>query len=167
MSLYLVDSDIFIQAHRATYPIDVMPSFWNKIKDLALSGRIKSIDKVKQEIYQNSSHEDELKDWCLNNLPSDFFIETAPVIENYIQIVRWAEGKRSFYKSFALTEFLGADIADPWLVATAMNKDIIVVTQEKSQPDRKSRIKIPEVCDAFEVNFLNTIEMLRSLGEQV
>ena len=44
MSLYIVDSNFFIQAHRAYYPIDVIQSFWTKVKQLADEGKIKSID---------------------------------------------------------------------------------------------------------------------------
>jgi hypothetical protein len=60
MSVYVVDSNFFIQAHRVSYPLDVAFSFWNKVKQLANDGKIISIDKVKQEIYQN---EDALKQW--------------------------------------------------------------------------------------------------------
>ena len=70
MRTFLVDSNFFIQAHRAIYPLDVAPSFWNKVKQLAANGNIISLDKVKNEIYQN---EDDLKSWCENNLPDNFF----------------------------------------------------------------------------------------------
>lgn len=66
---YVLDSNIFIQAHRSVYPLDVVPSFWNKIKALAEAGTIISIDKVKKELYKN---EDDLKDWCKSSLPDDF-----------------------------------------------------------------------------------------------
>ncbi len=69
MSVYVVDSNFFIQAHRVNYPLDVAFSFWNKVKQLADYGKIISIDKVKQEIYQN---EDALKPWCVTNLPRFF-----------------------------------------------------------------------------------------------
>ena len=45
--IYVVDSNFFIEAHRATYPLDVAHSFWNKVKQLADDGKIVSIDKVK------------------------------------------------------------------------------------------------------------------------
>lgn len=35
MSIYVVDSNVFIQAHRAHYPLDVAVSFWAKVKQLA------------------------------------------------------------------------------------------------------------------------------------
>lgn len=50
---YIVDSNFFIQAHRMYYPLDVMPSFWQRVMDLADTGRIISIDKVRNEIVKN------------------------------------------------------------------------------------------------------------------
>lgn len=71
MSIFVVDSNFFIEAHRATYPLDVARGFWKKIHQLAADQRIISIDKVKAELFEN--HEDELKEWCESNLPIDFF----------------------------------------------------------------------------------------------
>ena len=48
MSVYVVDSNFFIQAHRAHYPLDVAVSFWAKVKQLAYEGKIISIDNVKK-----------------------------------------------------------------------------------------------------------------------
>jgi hypothetical protein len=165
MSLYIVDSNFFIQAHRAYYPLDVITSFWAKISDLSKQGIIKSIDKVKIEIYDNSSHEDDLKYWCKNNLPSDFFINTESAVVNYALIANWANSMNQHYKQNAIEEFLSTDLADPWLVAYAKGQDITIVTYEKSEPNRKNRIKIPEVCNHFGVRYINTVEMLRELSE--
>jgi hypothetical protein len=72
--VYVVDSNFFIQAHRVTYLLDVVPSFWNKVKELANAVRIISIDKVKKEIFKN---DDDLKDWCKNNLSPDFWKDSS------------------------------------------------------------------------------------------
>ena len=167
MSFYLVDSNFFIQAHRAYYPLDVIKSFWLKVTELSNKGILKSIDKVKNEIYDNSSHEDELKIWCNNNLPENFFINTDDVIANYVKIVEWANSMNNHYKPSAIEEFLTAELADPWLVAFAMSNDCVIVTYEKSEPNRKTRIKIPEVCNQFNVRYTNTVEMLRELNENI
>lgn len=50
MAVFVVDSNFFIQAHRATYPLDIATGFWNKVKQLALDRVIVSIDKVKNEL---------------------------------------------------------------------------------------------------------------------
>lgn len=47
---YLIDANCFIESKNVTNPLDVAISFWAKIKDLALAGRIHSIDKVKTEL---------------------------------------------------------------------------------------------------------------------
>ena len=165
MSKYIVDSNVFIQAHRAYYPLDVVTSFWAKMRSIALDGCIISIDKVKKEIFDGSSHEDELKEWCENNLPDDFFYNTDDVLNNYIQIVSWVNSMNHHYTERAIQEFLETDLADPWLVAFAMSNGFTIVTYEKSEPNRKSRVKIPEVCNRFNVKHINTIEMLRELNE--
>jgi len=162
MNNYVLDTNFFIQAHRLNYPFDIFPVFWNGIKDLAGDGKILSIDKVKDEIFSN---EDDLKIWCDTNLPNDFFKDTQPVIAEYAQIARWANSRNSHYTQAALNEFLSADEADAWLVAYGLKNQTTIVTHEISQPDRKNRIKIPEPCNHFNVNFINTIEMLRALRQ--
>jgi hypothetical protein len=164
MSLYIVDSNFFIQAHRAYYPLDVIKSFWIKVKQLSVKGSIKSIDKVKNEIY---FHEDALKNWCDNNLPQSFFIESSSFINEYIEIANWANSMNDFYNPSAIQEFLAPDLADPWLVACAKANNYTIVTYEKSEPNRKSRIKIPEVCNQFGVRYLNTVDLLRELNESI
>ncbi|KAF5067282.1 hypothetical protein DSECCO2_255250 [anaerobic digester metagenome] len=69
MGVYIVDSNFFIQAHRDTYPLDIAFSFWNKVKLLAIDGKLISIDKVRDEIYDKN---DALESWCRFNLPDDF-----------------------------------------------------------------------------------------------
>ena len=48
--IYLIDSNCFIEAKNVSNPLDVAISFWNKIKQLAVAGRIHSVDKVKGEL---------------------------------------------------------------------------------------------------------------------
>lgn len=163
MKKYLLDTNIFIQPHRESYPLDVFPSFWEKINELAKKGNIISIDKVKKEIYDNSSHEDELCDWCTTNLNNDFFVDTSICIDSYIEITKWANSKSSHYTTNAIAEFLQTDLADPWLIAYAKENNVVIVTYEKSDPLSKRRIKIPEPCKHFNVEYVSLIEMFRQL----
>ena len=164
MQIYLVDSNFFIQAHRAIYPLDIATGFWNKVKMLSDSGTIFSIDKVKNELYNKN---DELENWCKNNLPDSFFKDSSEIIQEYSQITTWAVSKADHYLPNALSEFLDADEADAFIVAYALSdkSNITIVTQEISQPNRKNRIKIPEPCNEFDIKYINTIEMFRQLGE--
>ncbi len=132
---------------------------------LAEDGKIISIDKVKNEIFKN---EDELKQWCEINLPDNFFKDTSTIISQYSQVATWAASKSGQYLPNALAEFLDADEADAWLIAYALTDPAanVLVTHELSEPNRKNKVKIPDGCIANGVQYCNTIEMLRQLGER-
>jgi len=164
MSVYVLDSNFFIQAHRFHYPIDVVPGFWNKVRQLAEETKIISIDKVKRELYDKN---DALEEWCRSNLPADFFKDTSAVMGAYSQVIAWANSRSGHYLPNALHEFLDADEADAFLVAYCLadHANKIIVTQEVSESKRKSKVKIPDACSALNVSYVNTIEMFRQLGE--
>ena len=149
MNVYVVDSNFFIQAHRVSYPLDIAFSFWNKVKN---------------ELYDKN---DVLEDWCKVNLPEDFFKSTDGIMAEYKKVIAWSLSMRHHYLPNALNEFLAADEADAFLVAYSLadNENRIIVTHEISQPDRRNKVKIPEACVPFNVRYLNTIEMLREIGE--
>ncbi|WP_069659706.1 DUF4411 family protein [Arcticibacter eurypsychrophilus] len=159
---FILDSNFFIQAHRMHYPMDVVPGFWLKVKELATEGKIVSIDKVKDEIHLNK---DELTLWCNANLSNDFFKNTDLIIEQYIVVSNWAHSKSTHYNSAALNEFLDANEADAWLIAYSLANGGKIVTHETSEPNRKSKLKIPDVCSPLGIQCVNTIEMFRVLGE--
>lgn len=163
MEVYVLDSNFFIEAHRSSYPLDIAHSFWNRVKELAEQGRIISIDKVKNELFDKN---DALEEWCRNNLPESFFVSTASVMASYGAVTAWAMSKSAHYLPKALNEFLDSEEADAFLVAFghADASSRILVTHEVSNPQQKNRIKIPESCIAMGVRYCNTMEMFRSLG---
>lgn len=163
MAKYLLDSNIFIQAHRMYYPFDVVPSFWNKILELSNNGIIISIDKVKKELCE-TNNPDQLSAWCENELDNSFFSDSTSCVDIYAQIAIWTHSSTHFLQS-AKDEFLTTDLADPWLIAYAKKHNLTIVTHEISQPQRKNRIKIPEPCIHFGVRYLSPIEMFREIGE--
>ena len=54
--------------------------------------------------------------------------------------------------------------ADGWLVAYARVHGATVVTNEQSAPESRREIKLPDVCDQFEVQRDNIFAMLRALN---
>ncbi|WP_285009151.1 DUF4411 family protein [Pedobacter faecalis] len=160
--LFVSDANFFIQAHRMHYPIDVVPGFWSKVIELAEKKIICSIDKVQAELYSGN---DQLSNWCRSNLPKDFFEDTTSIIGHYAAVCAWANGMSNHYNLSALNEFLDADEADAWLVAYAQAKNLKIVTHETSEPQRKSKIKIPDACQTSGM-CVNIIEMFRLLKER-
>lgn len=94
MAIFVVDSNFFIQAHSATYLLDIATGFWNKVKQLANNGGIVSIDKVKKELYYKN---DDLENWCNANLPDNFFKKSSEVITEYAQVSSWAMSVSNHY----------------------------------------------------------------------
>lgn len=164
MAVFVVDSNFFIEAHRITYPLDIAIGFWGKVRELANRGAIISIDKVKEELYNKN---DLLEAWCSANLPDDFFKDTTEALTEYSMVSAWAISKKSHYLPKALHEFLDVDEADAFLVAYCLKDQAnrIAVTQEISEPNRKSKVKIPDCCKALGVSYVNIIDMFRQLGE--
>jgi Domain of unknown function (DUF4411) len=165
MSKYLLDSNVFIQAHRMHYPFDVVPSFWDKLITLSDDDVIFSIDKVKKELY-DYQNPDILGKWCHNDIKSNFFVDSSNCIDKYGLIANWAVTNNHHYKQAAIDEFLSPDLADPWLIAYAMKNNNVIVTYEVSRPEMKAKIKIPEPCNHFGVRFITPIEMFRELKEK-
>lgn len=163
MPLYVVDTNFFIQAHRSTYPMDVVQSFWKKIKELADQEKFISIDKVRDEIFRN---DDELTVWVKQNLDYSFFKSTRnlEILVKYGEISKWAVSQLNQYNRKAIDVFLEYERADAWLVAFgSMHQDVKIVTQEVSSPGSRSKIKLPDACKAFEVPYVNALEMFREL----
>lgn len=157
--MYVLDSDVFIQAARQYYAFDIAPKFWESLKDHATTGRIKSIDRVQEELDRGK---DELAKWADVNFTNAFHSTDEPeIIKQYGEIVKWVQSEDQFL-DYAKSEF--SDAADGWLVAYAKVKNHVVVTQETFEPNIKNRVKIPNVCERFNVPYVNAFEMLRLLA---
>ena len=128
---------------------------------MAQQGIIISLDKVGNEIKHGN---DDLKAWIEHELPQHFFTHSARHIVAYGQIAQWAAQHTFHYLPAAVGEFLDADEADAWLIAAALELGHTLVTYEKTNPARRSKIAIPEPCTHFKVPFCNPIEMFRRLG---
>jgi len=92
----------------------------------------------------------------------DSFADTnqPDVIQSFSDIMNWVQTNNQFMPA-AKAGF--ANDPDGWLIAYARAKGYVVVTQETPKPDARSRIPIPNVCQAFGVPFVNAFEMLRAL----
>lgn len=157
--MYILDSNIFIQAYRTYYAFDIAPKFWDELNNHSSNGNIASIDRVQNELINGG---DQLSSWIGNNCACTFVpTDDSNTISAYTQIMRWAQSTPRFSQN-AISEF--AKVADGWIVAYAMANSCTVATLEISQPNGRSRVKIPDVCQAFSVPFTDTFTMLRRLG---
>ena len=158
-SSFVLDANVFIEAKNRYYAFDLAPRFWESLILHASNGLIKSIDKVKKELEDLN---DELSIWIKNHLNKAFVsTDDEEVICVFGAMQNWANNQPQFMDA-AKADF--ANAADGWLVAYAKAKNCVVVTKEVLAPEAKRKIKIPNVCQAFDVPFIDTFEMLRRLG---
>ena len=146
---YLLNTNIFITA-KNELPMDVYPSFWQVLSQLAANGSFKSIKKVEDEIRKD------------NNLPEDFFItENAETLVALSTVSQWATMSQ-VYTQAAKMEFVS--VADSWIIAEALSQSVTVITHEAPDPLCKKRVKIPDVCNAVGVKFCDLNTAFRNLG---
>lgn len=157
---YLLDANVFIQASRQYYPFDIAPGFWTNLEEHARAGRVRSIDRVKSELLRGN---DDLADWAKGRRFIGGFASTRgqEVVVAYTEIMTWVEAQPKFFDA-AKAQF--ADCADGWLVAYAKAHGWIIVTHETYDKEVRKRVKIPNVCKAFQVEYVAPWDMLRVLG---
>ncbi len=142
---YLLDANVFIEAHRRYYAFDLCPGFWNCLIWHHEQGTIGSIDRVKQEL---ESGNDPLKQWATKTPPPDFFASTAdPAVASWFaQMVTWVQSEPQFFPS-AKADF--AAKADGWLIAKARLHGMVLVTHEVLAPQRGES---PSPCPTYAPN---------------
>lgn len=79
------------------------------------------------------------------------------MVEAFQAMVTWVNSVPQFMPA-AKAEFAAA--ADGWLIAFAKVNKSIVVTHEEYAPDVQRKVPIPNVCLEFNVECVNTFEML-------
>lgn len=156
---YILDANVFIEASRRYYAFDLAPRFWQSLLHHAANGRVRSIDRVQQELERGK---DELAKWVEDNFSHAFgSTDETDVIQSFSEIMTWVQAQSQFSEA-AKADF--ANGADGWLVAYAKVGGFVVVTQEVPAPDAKRKVPIPNVCQSFGVPLLAHSKCYGSLG---
>lgn len=157
---YLLDSNVFIEAHRKHYAFDLCPGFWASVIWHHGQGRLLSLDKVRDELIHEA---DVLAEWLGSQMPASSFAASSDdeVVAQYGQMQVWAQEQAQFSPA-ARAEF--ATVADSWLAAYAKVHGLVLVTHESFAASAKNRVPLPNVCRAFDVSYTDTFQMLKALG---
>lgn len=155
--MYLLDANVFIEAKRRYYGFDFCPAFWNWIEMAYENGLVRSIKSVRSELIgKDKKNPDELSLWS-QNIDGGFFVDPdQQTLASLGSIVNWSLQRG--YQDAAVADF--AKSADAFLVAHAHAHNSVVVTQERPS-DSLKKVKIPDACEAFGVEWMNTFSLLR------
>lgn len=152
---YILDSNVFIQAHRLTYPLAIFPGYWQWLEEGIASGLFILLDKVAEELTVSN---DELSHWikrhknCVSKMEDEDYVSTKEVMNKVITTTQ--------YKKESIRQFSSG--ADTEIIGYAKHHDFTVVTYESKAPESRTP-KIPDVCDALQVSWLAPLDLLERL----
>ncbi len=150
---YLLDSNAFIEAKNQYYRFSFCPGYWDWILKQNSAGKVFSIDKVRAEL---RVQEDDLADWVKVSAGKLFIGPPAEISAPMTLISSWVDSQE--YTEPAIRFFLAS--ADYYIISYAKSLGYTVVTREKSEPNRISRVKIPDVCLGVGVECIDPFQML-------
>jgi Domain of unknown function (DUF4411) len=164
--VYVLDTNVFIQAKRTFYPFEVCPGYWKAMSWHRKSGRVMSIDRVRDEIERGG---DDLWSWVQTAYGQDGFasVDEPSVTRWFGEMAAWVQAQPHFLPQ-ARTEFASEEVADGWLAAYAKSRSsTVVVTLEEFNAESRRKVQLPNICKAFEVEWITPFQMLRRLGVEL
>lgn len=155
--IYLLDANAYIEAQNRYYRMTICPGFWDWLDKQFANGQVGSIRMVYDEIFKNA---DKLADWIKNR--QAHFIETddEETQNIFADIAQFVMEHPEYAEPYA-GNFLAA--ADPWLIAKAKTSGAMVVTHEVLVGAGSKKVKIPNICREFAVDYCNTFDLLEVL----
>jgi hypothetical protein len=127
------------------YPKEQFIGLWQRMEEMINQGRIVAHNEVYKELKRHSNKE--FLSWLaahqaqMNCSPPGAYAQAKDIIDNYLSTFK--HGYRPKV----------SDAADPFVVALALDQDLIVFTQEKRLSNQEltqaSKPKIPNVCGQY------------------
>ena len=155
--MYLLDSNVFIDASRTYYSPQIAPTFWQWLAEQNRAGRLASVWAVREELRAGEGH---LAEW-VRDLQDSFWLRPQ-ASSSFARLSQWTMDGKHRYSKAAKEEFLA--VADYYLVAQAHAGGHKVVTFEQPAPLSVKRILIPDACQAVAVPYVNPFDIYRALG---
>lgn len=157
MPNYCLDANVLIEAKNGPYGFDIVPGFWEWLDRMASQNEICSVRAVYDEIVAG---DDVLTSWAKQMRNSGFFIEPNAEVQAELQNI--ANHVFNNYEPQHAQPFLNS--ADPWVIAQAKVFQAFVDTREALAGPGTKRVKIPNICFQFGVEYMDTYAMLRREG---
>lgn len=152
---YCLDANVLIQGWQKYYSPKLCPSYWEILNKLGKANRIFIPRMVADEIEKT---DDDLKEWLKScSIP---IVEIDGPVTNYLTQIYAANELHKFLVDSTKQR----SIADPWVIAHAMNEKACVVTKEEKVTSSVTKIKIPNVCENMSVRCIHDFEFVEEIG---
>ena len=150
---YWLDSNVFIEGRNGPYGFDLAPRFWTVLEEMSDADLLACPELVYCEL---SDVQDDLVDWAKKH--KDMFVDPdADVQQEFKKVAAYVVYR--YPDNQSRRRFL--DGADPWVIAHSIAKGGAAVTHEPKDPENSNKVKIPNVCDNFDVRCIDVYQMLR------
>lgn len=152
---FCLDANVLIQAWQKYYNPKFCPDYWKVLIELGNREVIFIPEVVYEEITRT---EDELSKWLkTSKIPIEKISESVTICLQKIYATD-PEHKK------LVDNIRGRSLADPWVIAHAMDKNAIVVTKENKETALNSkRIRIPNVCENMGIKWINDFQLIERL----
>ena len=153
---YCLDANVLINGWQKYYSPKFCSDYWSILNRLGVEGKIFLPQAVFDEVTRT---DDDLTAWLKGSEIPVHKVD-GPVTQNLTKI----------YAANPVHQYLvdntkQRSLADPWVIAHALNENACVVTkEEKVTALGTNRIKIPNVSDNMGVRWLNDFQMIQELG---
>jgi len=152
---YCLDANVLIQAWQKYYSPKYCSEYWSVLDALGLQNKIYIPEIVYDEIIKT---EDDLSSWLKkSNIPKLSITESV------------TKCLKDMYNTNPIHKFLADNtryrsLADPWVIAHAMDtKSTVVTKEEKITASNTNKIKIPNVCDNMGIPWMNDFQLIEKL----
>lgn len=147
---YCVDTSGWLDGWQRHYPMDVFPSLWTKLDTIIQAGEIIATEEVYFEIEKKA---DDLHTWMqarkqmLVPLDEAIQLRATALLSEFPRLVDTLRGRGK---------------ADPFVLATAIERSAVVVTGEVLT-GKMEKPRIPDVCQVKRIQCINFLRMIREL----
>lgn len=141
--IYCLDTNVFVEGWNKYYSMELCPSYWEIIDRLGQEGRVFAPIEVKREILKVDGG---LAEWVKSK--AHLFRDIDDEVQDHLRAIMSSHPR-------LVDSIKQRSIADPWVIAFARSEGAIVVTKESPAGEDSRRIKIPDVCNAYGIPWID------------
>ena len=148
--MYCIDTSALLHAWNDRYPIEIFTSLWNNLDSLIENEKLFAPIEVYRELERK---DDEIYEWV--NQRQKMFMEPNDEVQEEIKTI--VNNFPRFVENYSPDGIW----ADPYLIAHTKVIDCILITGETKAGPRANKIRIPDVCEELEVDWMNILGLIK------
>jgi hypothetical protein len=151
MTLYSFDTSSILNGRRDLLPPAVFSTLWANIEAMVDNGTVRAVDIVRDEL---GKRDDDAYTWAKQQstlfvpLETEIQQATSQVLQSHPKLMSIGGGRNG---------------ADPFVIGLAIARQGVVVTEE-TLSGRLDKPRIPDVCNALRMPWLNLVGFVTHQG---